>query len=309
MGSLGARLDLQKQGYEAFLIIADYQVITDRLDTKDVEKKIFELARDYLAVGVDKRRATIFVQSRVPELAELTTILSMLVSVARVERNPTVKEEVKAAGIKQMSLGMFSYPVSQAADILLFTPEVVPVGEDQLPHIELTREIASRFNRTFGEVFPLPKPVLGAQPRLLGLDASQKMSKSRGNTINLSDAKDAIFKKIKTAVTDSGSEIVYDPKNKPAISNLLVIFSSASGRSLTALEADYRGKGYAAFKLDLAEAVERFVGPIRERRAAIPDATLVTVLSDGIERARDVGAATLSQVKRAMQYHYPKLKP
>ncbi|MFN7088902.1 MAG: tryptophan--tRNA ligase, partial [Candidatus Paceibacteria bacterium] len=170
-GSLKKRIELQNTGYECFLLIADYQVLTDRLSTKEIEKNIIDITTDYLSVGIDSAKTTIFLQSRIPALAELSLLLSMLASFSKIQGNPTVKEEIKSTGLnKKASLGMISYPVSQAADILLFKANYVPVGEDQLPHIELTREIARIFNKTFKTIFPLPEPILSDAPRLLGLD-------------------------------------------------------------------------------------------------------------------------------------------
>ena len=310
MGSLLNRVKLQKEGMECFFIIADYQVLTDRLDTKDIEQSIFELLLDYLSVGIDPRESVIFIQSRVPEIAELFVYLSMLVTVSRAERNPTVKEEVKSANLgKQMSVGMLSYPISQAADILLFRPDLVPVGEDQLPHLEQTREIARTFNRVFGKVFPIPEAILSKTPRLLGLDGRQKMSKSRGNAIYLSDPTEVVTHKIKKAVTDSGKEIIFNPYNKPAISNLLTIFSFCSGRSIKALEKTYQGEGYNKFKSDLIQVVNDFLTPFRKKRkefTANPE-FLEKILREGTNKAREEGEKTMKLVRKAMKFHYPKI--
>lgn len=307
VGSLARRLELQNSGAEVFVIIADFQVITDRTDTSRLEENVFEVVLDYLAVGIDPKKTTIFLQSRVPELAELTTYFSNLVTLPQIERNPTVKEELKTSKMKEMTLGLFSYPVSQASDILLFRPDVVPVGEDQLPHIELTREIASRFNRLYDEVFPLPRAELSTTPRLLGLDANKKMSKSLGNTINLSDSREEIIRKIKTAVTDSGRDIVYDPKERPAVSNLLTIFSVATGRAPGVIAQEFAGRGYAEFKTALAEAVDAFIAPIRSRRAEFVQdrAAVARVIREGTERAREAGAETMRLVRAANRFAYP----
>src|SRR3989338_2376478 len=195
VGSLQNRVTLQNEGNDVFVIISDFQVLTDRLDTKEVERNTFELLLAYLACAINPAKSTIFVQSRVPALAELFVYLSMLVPVSRAQTNPTVKEETKATAGGKMSLGMLNFPISQAADILAFNADLVPVGEDQVPHIEQTREIARVFNRTFSKVFKEPEALLSKSPRLMGLDAKQKMSKSRGNTIFLSYSKDTIMKK------------------------------------------------------------------------------------------------------------------
>ena len=311
VGSLVERLRFQNQeNTECFFIIADYQVMTDRLDTRDVEKNILEVAMDYLAVGIDPLRSTIFIQSRVPQLAELFMYFSMLVSMSKVGRNPTVKEEVKSAGLgSTMSLGMFSYPVSQAADILLFQANYVPVGEDQLPHIEMTRGIAKTFNRLYGDTFTVPEAVVSNIPRLLGLDANQKMSKSRKNAIYLSDTPDDIKSKIKTAVTDSDTEIRFDLKEKPAISNLLIMYQTASGLDMQEVEAYFSGKGYGFLKQQLTDVLIAFLGPIRAKRQVYKsDLGLVAkILCRGTSQAIAYGEETMTQVRSAVNYNFPNI--
>ena len=304
VGSLKNRVDLQNDGCEGFIIIADYQVVTDRMDTADIERNIFELVRDYVAVGIDPKKTPIFVQSQVPELAELTTVLSMLATVPQLERNPTVKEEAQAMGVKKMSAGMFVYPVSQAADILLLKPDFVPVGEDQAPHVELTRDIANRFNKTFGNVFPVPNIVLSENPRLLGLDGNQKMSKSRGNAVNLSDDAATVLKKLKKAVTDSKGVVAYDPKRQPEVSNLLTMMSIATGRTEKDIAQDYVGKGYGVLKVDVADALNAFLDPIRKKRAKVKDGDIKKILKDGREKVREIGGKTMADVRKAMKFEY-----
>lgn len=310
IGSLANRVKLQNEGVECFFIIADYQVLTDRLYTKEVEQNIFEIFLDYLSVGINPKKSVIFIQSRIPEIAELFIYFSMLVTVSRAERNPTVKEEIKSVGHgKKMSIGMLSYPISQAADILLFRPDLVPVGEDQLPHLEQTREIARTFNETFGKVFPVPEALLSKTPRLLGLDGCQKMSKSRQNAINLSDSVDVVAQKIKKAVTDSSREIIFDFYNKPAISNLLTIFSFCSGKSIKELEIAYQSKGYTEFKSDLSQVVNDFLAPIREKRKefASDPKFIREILREGTEKARVEGRKNMKLVRKAMGFDYPRI--
>lgn len=308
VGSLKNRVDLQNKGFEGIIIIADYQVVTDRLETDEVEQNIFQLVKDYVSVGIDPEKTPIFVQSHVPELAELTTILSMVTTVPQIERNPTVKEEVRAMGLEsKMSVGMFMYPVSQAADILLVKPDFVPVGEDQAPHIELTRDIANRFNRVFDEVFPIPEIVLGDYPRLLGLDGDQKMSKSRGNAINLSDDAETVVSKVKKATTDSHSDIVFDPENRPEVSNLLSMFAMATGRSEVDIAKDFDGKGYGDLKRELGDALNVFLDPIRERRAQVSDEDVKRILQDGTAKVRAIGAGTMKEVRDAIKFAYPRI--
>ncbi len=185
-----------------FFIIADYQVLTDHIkETAKTEKYIREIVLDYLSVGIDPEKSTIFIQSLIPEIAELTMYFSMIVTLARLQRNPTVKKEVRTAKISEISYGFFGYPISQAADILSVRADLIPVGEDQLAHIEQTREIARTFNRLFGKTFPVPEGLVGRVPRLVGLDG-QKMSKSQNNAIFLSDSPKTVQRKINIAITD-----------------------------------------------------------------------------------------------------------
>ena len=309
VGSVQNRVNLQNEGHELFVIISDFQVLTDRLETKAAEENVFELLLDYLACGINPAKSTIFIQSRVPALAELFVYLSMLVPVSRALANPTVKEETKATAGGKMSLGMLNFPISQAADILAFNADLVPVGEDQVPHIEQTREIARAFNRTFSKVFKEPEALLSKSPRLMGLDAKQKMSKSRGNAIFLSDSKDIVAKKIKTAVTDSGKEIVYDPKNKPALANLLTMYHLFSGQEIKEIEKMYESKGYAEFKSGLAEVVNDFLEPTRRAREEFSQdkSYLALVLREGTERAVAETEAVMRKARSAMRYDYKNI--
>lgn len=308
VGSLATRVRLQNEGCEGFIILADYQVITDRLITAPVEQNIIEIVKDYIAVGIDPTKNVLFVQSHVPELAELTTIFSMLVTLPQLERNPTVKEEINAMGINEkVSLGMFSYPVSQAADILLFKSDFVPVGADQSPHVELAREIAGRFNRTFGNVFKEPHIMLSQVSRLMGLDGDQKMSKSRSNALFLSDSPDIVKTKITKAVTDSSASVVFNPHTHPYIANLLLLYSVVTGREPQDIAKDFEGKGYREFKSALTDAVNTFLAPIQERHAAVSDSDVARIITQGNEYAREVGAATMKEVRAAMQFAYPRI--
>ncbi len=305
VGSLANRVKFQDEGAEGFIIIADYQVVTDRLDTSDVEKNVFELVRDYISVGIDPDKTPIFVQSQIPEIAELTMMFSMITTVPQLERNPTVKDEVRAMGPGgKMSAGMLMYPVSQAADILLVKPSFVPVGEDQAPHLELTRDIANRFNKTFGKVFPVPEIMLSKNSRLLGLDGDQKMSKSRGNAINLSDDADTVVKKLKKAVTDSKGKVSFDPNKQPEVSNLLTMMAVATGRSEKELAKDFDGKGYGDLKKEVAEAINAFLAPIQKERAKVKDADIKKILKNGREVVREIGRNTMDEVRKATKFRY-----
>ncbi len=309
VGSIQNRVKLQNEGNEVFVIISDFQTLTDRLDTEKAQEHIFELALDYLSCGLHPEKSVMFVQSRVPALSELFMYLSMLVTVSRAQANPTVKEETAATAKGRMSLGMLNFPVSQAADILAFDTDLVPVGEDQLPHLEQTRDVARTFNHVYGKTFKEPKALLSKVPRLLGLDAAQKMSKSRGNAVFLSDSKDEVARKVKAAVTDSGKEIVYDPSRKPAVSNLLMMYHLFSGREFKEIEKMYQGKGYAEFKRDLAEVVNDFLEPIRRARSefAKDQAYLALVLKKGTERAAEESEKVMKRVRKAMRYDYQNI--
>jgi len=306
VGSLKNRIDLQEKGYEMFNIIADLQVLTDRLETKDVEANIRELVLDYLSLGIDPQKTSIFIQSKVPQLSELFVYLSMLVNTGRVAQNPTVKEETKATGGGNMSLGMFSLGVSQAADILAFNADLVPVGEDQLPHLEQTRDLARSFNHHFKNIFKEPEAMVSNTPRLMGLDAKNKMSKSRNNAIFLSDTKEQVDKKIKSAVTDSDTKVKYDLENKSEVSNLITMYNLFSGMEINDIEKKYEGvTSYKEFKEDLAKVINEFLDPIRERRAqAEKEADIANILHEGTEKAKEETEKVLKEVRKAMHYDY-----
>jgi len=308
IGSLDNRVKLQHE-YETFIIIADFQVITDRKDTTKIEENIIEIVKDYIATGLDTKKSTIFVQSKIMALSELYQILSNVVTVSRVKRNPTVKDELIKAEIDEanMSVAMFSYPVSQAADILGFKANLVPVGEDQIPHIEQTREIARSFNKTYGNVFPEPKALLSSCPRVLGLDGQAKMSKSLGNTIMLSDSPDDIRLKLKKAVTDSYSEIYFDEKNKPTISNLLTMFSFFSKKGIKDIEKEFKNATYSQFKEALAEEIIKYLFNIQQKRAQISNQEVFKILKEGTLKSTIEVEKTLKEVQEKMKMNYPKI--
>ena len=230
------RVNLHKLGVQTYIVIADYQVLTDRDTFENISENIKQLTIDYIAAGInpDDGKTCIFPHSHVPELNQLLLPFLTLVTNAELDRNPTVKEEIQASGQKRINSGMYTYPVHQAADILFCKGNVVPVGKDQLPHLELTRTIARRFNEKFADkqhVFPEPQPLLSKAPLILGLDGSQKMSKSRNNAIMLSATEDETASLIKKAKTDSQRIITYDPDKRPEVSNLLMIISLTTGES------------------------------------------------------------------------------
>jgi tryptophanyl-tRNA synthetase len=309
-GSLLNRVRLSKMGVECFILIADYQVLTDH----DVFDKISEctvnLATDYIAAGLDPDCGNVFIypHSAVPELNQLLLPFLNLVSIAELERNPTVKEEIEAAKMTRLNAGMFTYPVHQAADILFCKATAVPVGKDQLPHIELTRMIARRFNAKYGknkQIFPEPQGLLSQAPTILGLDGGKKMSKSRNNSIPLKATEDETAKIIKTATTDSERLITYEPERRPQVANLLEIASYASGVAPEKIAAEIGDGGAGKLKAYLTESLNAFLRPLRARRAElVKDVGYVRRSIDkGIEKAREVGAETLKEVREAMNMY------
>ncbi|HPR91518.1 MAG TPA: tryptophan--tRNA ligase [Candidatus Paceibacterota bacterium] len=314
-GSLQERLRLQEEGAECFFIIADYQAITDRLSTKELEENILEAARTYLALGIDPVKSHIFIQSQIPEEAELFSLFSMMVNIGRLGRNPTTKAEFRAAvsqgftGENQMSLGLFSYPVFQAADILLFNANAVPVGEDQLPHLEQTKEVAEFFNKHYGKVFNIPKPIITPGARILGLDGEQKMSKSLDNAIYIFDTPETIMAKIKKAKTDSQADIRYAPESRPGISNLINIYSLVKGVNPKAIEKEFIGQNYSQFKESLGKALVEYLAPYRERYLQLlKDKTVVQkALQDGTTAAQKEAQKTMLTVKKALLMDYPNI--
>jgi tryptophanyl-tRNA synthetase len=304
-GTLENRVRLQEQGVEMMVLIADYQTIIDRDSPASLPADVEELALDYLAVGIDPARATIFAHSQVEALNQLLLPFLSLVSVAELSRNPTVKEELAAAGLPAMSGLMFTYPVHQAADILFCKATVVPVGKDQLPHLELSRTIARRFNRRYGELFPEPEALLGEAPLLLGTDG-QKMSKSRGNAIAIGATADETARLIAGAKTDADRRITYDPEGRPEVSNLVLLAALCLGREPQAVAEEVGDGGAAALKRLLTEAVNERFRDIRGRRAELARdrAYLRAMLADGNERARAIAERTLAEVRQLMHTDY-----
>jgi len=304
-GSLQNRVRLQDMGVETYILIADYQVLTDRDVFRDISKYVMELAIDYLACGLDplKNKTYIFPHSHVPELNQLTIPFLSLVSMGELNRNPTIKEEITASGQRVINAGMYTYPVHQAADILFSKSDVVPVGKDQLPHIEMTRTIAKRFNKKFKtNVFRLPVGLLSEVPMILGLDGSQKMSKSRNNSIMLKASEDETYKLIKSAKTDSNRFIEYDPVNRPEVANLLRISSLCLNQTPESIANEIGNQGAGKLKQITADALNSHFKEIRERRAMLDKdrAFIAETLRNGIRQAREVAVETLSEVRKAM---------
>ncbi|MFF3363467.1 tryptophan--tRNA ligase [Streptomyces misionensis] len=307
-GTLHNRVRLQNLGVELFVIVADYQVLTDRDVADDLKGHVEELVLDHLAIGVDPERSTIFTHSAVPALNHLMLPFLSLVSVAELNRNPTVKDEIAHSRQSAVSGLMFTYPVHQAADILFCKANLVPVGQDQLPHLEITRTIARRFNDRYGQggsVFPRPEALLSSAPLLLGTDGT-KMSKSRGNAITLAAGADETARLLKGAKTDSERHITYDPAGRPEVASLLLLAALCQGRTPEEVAGDIGSAGAAALKKTVTEAVNEYLAPIRARRAeyARDRAQIRRILREGNERANAVADATLAEVRAAMNGDY-----
>lgn len=299
-GTLANRVRLQQQGHELFVVVADYQVITDRADPGAVGPAVTGLVLDYLACGLDPDTTVVFAHSAVPALNQLLLPFLSLVSVGELSRNPTVKQEALQSGRGSVSGLLLTYPVHQAADILFCKADLVPVGRDQLPHLEQARSIARRFNERYGQVFGLPSPLLGDAPVLLGLDG-RKMSKSLGNAIALSDPPDVVAAKVRAARTDSERAITYEPGRRPEVANLLRIAGLCSGTDPASL-ADSVGNGAGRLKSLVTEAIVQFLRPMHDRRARFGPADVADVLARGAAAANAVADRTLAEVHEAMGY-------
>ena len=307
-GTLLNRVRLQDLGVEVMVLIADYQTLTDRDAPGSLPADVLGLVADYLAVGIDPRRATIFAHSQIEPLNQLLIPFLSLVSVAEVSRNPTVKEEFGASGRSSMSALMFTYPVHQAADILFCHANLVPVGQDQLPHLELTRTIARRFNDRYcpgPPYFTVPDALLSDAPLLLGTDG-QKMSKSRGNAIALAAGEDETARFIRAARTDGQRTITYEPEARPAVANLVQLAGLCLETSPEQVAAEVGDGGAAALKRLVTDALNERLRPIRARRRefAADPGYLRQVLAEGNERARALGRQTLSDVQALMHTRY-----
>ncbi|WP_369233740.1 tryptophan--tRNA ligase [Streptomyces sp. R21] len=291
-----------QESHDAFYMVVDLHAITVPQDPAELRANTRLAAAQLLAAGLDPERCTLFVQSHVPEHAQLAWVMNCLTGFGEASRMTQFKDKSTRHGADRASVGLFTYPVLQVADILLYQANEVPVGEDQRQHVELTRDLAERFNGRFGETFTIPKPyILKETAKIYDLqDPSIKMSKSASTPkglINLLDEPKATAKKVKSAVTDTDTVIRYDAAEKPGISNLLTIYSTLTGTGIAELEQKYAGKGYGALKTDLAEVMVDFVTPFRERTQEYLDdpETLDSVLAKGAEKARAVAAETLSQ--------------
>lgn len=297
LGAIKKWIELQDQN-EAIFAVVDYHAITTPFANKELRQNILDTALDYLAAGVDPEKSALILQSQIPEHLELAWIFSSITPLSWFERVPTYKEKM-VENPKYVSLGLLSYPALMAADILLYKTTHIPVGEDQLPHIELTNQISKRFNNMFGKTFEKVKPILTKGARVMSLqNPTKKMSKTGDEGIALSDEPDVIRKKIKKAVTDSGAEIRY-AEDKPAISNLLTIYSEFSHKPIKEIEQKYTNGGYAEFKNDLAEIIIESLKDFREKRKKLLENKdyILQVLRAGQEKAEPRAEKTLKEVK------------
>ena len=303
-GTLVDRVRLQDMGIKTNIVIADYQVITDRDTTQNIQDNVYNMVVDYMACGIDPSKTMIFTHSAIPEENQLMLPFLSLITEAEMERNPTVKAEQEASGHELTGL-LLTYPVHQACDILFCKGNIVPVGRDQLPHIEATNKIARRFNNRYGKVFPEVTGLLTSTPLLPGLDG-RKMSKSYGNAISLSMTAEETAKLIKKAKTDSERNITFDPENRPEVSALLTTAGICSGRDPKELADEIGMGGGGQLKKVVTEAVNGRFAEIRERREELlKDMDYVKdVIHDGNERARAVAQETLGEVREAMGMVY-----
>ena len=307
-GTLASRVRLQRAGAELFVLVADYQVITDRDVAGDLAANVDGLVADYLAAGIDPATATIFTHSAVPALNQLMLPFLSLVSVGELRRNPTVKEEIRQSRQAAVSGLMFTYPVHQAADILFCRANLVPVGKDQLPHVQVARAIARRFNERYAggaPFFPVPDALLSPAPSLLGTDGG-KMGKSRGNAIAISASADETARLIQRAKTDGLREIGYDPQGRPQVSSLLLLAALCQGREPADVAAEIGPAGAAGLKHVVTEAVNELLRPVRARRAelAADPGYLREVLRAGNARAAAIAGQTLAEVRSVMGTSY-----
>jgi tryptophanyl-tRNA synthetase len=292
-----------QEDHDAFYCVVDLHAITVEYDPKVLRERTRRSIAQLLAAGIDPERSTLFVQSQVPEHSQLSWVLSCITGFGEASRMTQFKDKSAKGGAERATVGLFTYPILQAADILVYQADRVPVGEDQRQHLELTRDLAQRFNHRFGKTFRIPEAYIVKETAKIAdlQDPSAKMSKSSSSPAGIIDLLDdprVSAKKIRSAVTDSGRDVIFDQENKPGVANLLTIYSALTGRKISELEDEYAGRGYGDFKKDLAEVVVEFVTPFREKTLAFLDdpAQLDAILATGAERARAVTAPTLERV-------------
>ena len=303
-GTIKERVALQNAGITTRIVIADYQVITDRDTTANIADNVRNMVIDYMACGIDPEKTIIFTHSHIPALNQLMLPFLSLCTEAELERNPTVKSEQEASGHALTGL-LLTYPVHQACDILFCKGNIVPVGKDQLPHIEQTRQIARRFNERYAHVFPEPDGVLTDAVLIPGLDG-RKMSKSYGNAISLSATAEETAKLIKKSQTDSERFITFDPDNRPGVSALLTTAALCTGRTEVEIAEEIGNGGSGALKKYVTESVNGYLAPIRERREELSKdpAYIADILAEGNRRANEIANETLGEVREAMGMVY-----
>ena len=315
-GSLKKRVELQESGeYDPYILIADVQALTDNFNNPEkVRKNVREVAIDYLSVGIDPKKTTIYIQSMIPEVAELTVFYSNLVTISRLQRNPTIKTEISQKkelfgnNGESITYGFLGYPVSQAADITAFEGEIVPVGEDQLPLIEQCREIVRKFNSIYGDVLIEPKAVLSSEKRIKGLDGNEKMGKSLGNAIYLADSEEEITKKVMNAITDP-NRIKKDDLGNPDICMVAYyhnLFTPKEEVKTVCEECKAGKRGCVACKKQLAKNIIEELRPIREKRAYYEEhpEEVDKILIEGTKKAQEVAKQTIKKLKQAMKLDY-----
>ena len=312
-GSLVTRVEMQNSGeYDPYILIADVQALTDNFNNPEkLLVNIKEVIKDYLSVGIDPEKTTIYIQSKIPETAELTIYFSNLVTVSRLERNPTIKTEFaqkRDVFGESITYGFLGYPVSQAADIVTFEGEVVPVGEDQVPLIEQAREIVRKFNSIYGEVLTEPKAILSKGKRIKGLDGNEKMGKSLGNAIYLSDDSETVEKKVRGALTDP-ARIKKDDPGHPDVCMVYYyhkLFTGEEECSHICNECKLGQRGCVACKKELTENINKFLDPIREKRKYYDEhpEEVDRIIKEGTKKAQETAKETLKKVKKAMKIDY-----
>jgi tryptophanyl-tRNA synthetase len=306
LGAIKQWAQLQEEN-DAFYCVVDLHALTVETDPKLLQKRTLLSAAQLIAIGLDPNKCTLFIQSHVPAHNQLAWVLECMTGFGEAGRMTQFKDKSQKGGADRTNVGLFTYPILQAADILLYQADLVPVGEDQRQHIELTRDLGQRFNNRYSEVFNIPQAqIIKALAKINDLqDPNSKMSKSAASmsgVIELLDSSDVILKKFKSSVTDAGKEIKYDEKSKPGISNLLTIHSAFSGKSITEVENEFSDKGYGDFKTAVAEVVNAEIAPIREKTATLMQdpAELMRILKIGGEKANHVASETLKKVYEAI---------
>ena len=306
LGAVKQWVELQET-HDAFYCVVDLHALTVETEPALLRKRTLVAAAQLIALGLDPKKCTLFIQSHVPEHNQLGWVFECLAGFGEASRMTQFKDKSQKSGADRTVVGLFTYPILQAADIMLYQANLVPVGEDQRQHIELTRDLGQRFNARFGETFVIPEAhILKSAAKINDLqDPTAKMSKSAASNagvIEILDSTDANVKKIKSAVTDTGKEVVFDEKNKPGISNLLSIHSALSGKSILELENEFAGKGYGDFKGAVAEVVTSYFAPIRQRTNELlaDESALLDLLSVGSQKARAVASDTLAKTYNAL---------